>query len=86
MTIDADSKREAKFYWAMEGASYFVKIETIAGIIIIGINMAGGFIMDSVEKYTVLTIGSGLANLIPALMLSIASGIIVNRGFKRNFV
>jgi flagellar biosynthesis protein FlhA len=70
-------RREADFYGAMDGVSKFVRSDAIAGLIIIGINIAGGFIIGPIEKYTVLTIGSGLANQIPALLLSIASSIII---------
>jgi flagellar biosynthesis protein FlhA len=81
-----DIRREADFYGAMDGASKFVRADAVAGLIIIGINIAGGFIMGSIEKYTVLTIGSGLANQIPALLLSIASSIIiVNKKFSNKY-
>jgi len=78
-------RRDADFYGAMDGASKFVRIDAIAGLIIIGINIAGGFpfTTESIEKYTVLTIGSGLANQIPALLFSISSGIIVISRFNK---
>ena len=82
--------REAEFYGAMDGASKFVRGEAIAGIIIILINIGGGFIIGVVQQqslslavaaqnYTILTIGDALVTQIPALMISTAAGIIVSR-------
>ena len=82
-------QREADFYGAMDGATKFVKNDAIFGIIATAINIFGGIIMGLVrlgrtfeevlETYTVLTIGDGLVNQIPALLISIATGIIVTR-------
>ncbi|MBQ1918644.1 MAG: FHIPEP family type III secretion protein, partial [Schwartzia sp.] len=82
-------QREADFYGAMDGASKFVKGDAIAAIIIIIINITGGFIIGMVQRnmtvtqalqnYTLLTVGEGLVNQIPALMISTATGIIVTR-------
>lgn len=84
-----DISREADFYGAMDGASKFVRGDAVAGIIITGINILGGFIlgiamldmdlMQALTTYTKLTIGDGLVTQIPALMISTASGIIVTR-------
>ena len=81
--------REAEFYGAMDGASKFVKGDAIAGLLINGINILGGFIIgiaqlgmtfsDSIGTYTVLTIGDGLVSQIPALIISIAAGMVVTR-------
>ena len=81
-------QREADFYGAMDGASKFVKGDAIAAIIII-INITGGFVigmvqrnltaMQALQNYTLLTVGEGLVNQIPALMISTATGIIVTR-------
>jgi flagellar biosynthesis protein FlhA len=80
--------READFYGAMDGASKFVRGDAIAGIIITIINIVGGLIVGyvafkdiakSARVYTILTIGDGLVSQIPALLISIASGIIVTR-------
>jgi len=81
--------READFYGAMDGASKFVRGDAVAGLIITGINILGGFIlgvamldmdlMQALQTYTKLTIGDGLVSQIPALMISTASGIIVTR-------
>ena len=82
-------QREADFYGAMDGASKFVKGDAIAAIIIILINISGGFVIGMVQRnlsvtqalqnYTLLTVGEGLVNQIPALMISTATGIIVTR-------
>ena len=82
-------QREADFYGAMDGASKFVKGDAIAAIIIIIINILGGFVIGMVQRnldaatalqtYTLLTVGEGLVNQIPALLISTATGIIVTR-------
>lgn len=82
-------EREADFYGAMDGASKFVKGDAIAGIIIIIINITGGFIIgiaqmgmglgEAAITFTNLTIGDGLVSQIPALFISIASGMVVTR-------
>ncbi len=81
--------READFYGAMDGASKFVRGEAIAGLLIMLINIVGGFIIGvlqykmsflaAAETFTLLTIGDGLVAQIPALMISTAAGIIVSR-------
>lgn len=79
---------EAEFYGAMDGASKFVKGDAIAGIIVTLINFVGGIIifslkgydiMDAIQKFGILTIGDGLVSQVPALLISVASGIIVTR-------
>lgn len=82
-------EREADFYGAMDGASKFVKGDAIASIIILLINLIGGFIIgmavhgmgfsEALETYSILTIGDGLVSQIPALLISTASGLIVTR-------
>lgn len=84
-----DISREADFYGAMDGASKFVSGDAKAGLIITAINIVGGFVsgmwfqdmtfMDSLTNYTKLTIGDGLVTQLPALMISVASGIMVTR-------
>jgi flagellar biosynthesis protein FlhA len=86
--------READFYGAMDGASKFVRGDAIAGILITLINVIGGFIigiaqmgMDfstALSTYTTLTIGDGLVSQIPALMISVGSGILVSRAASQN--
>jgi len=85
----ADVGAEADFYGAMDGGSKFVKGDAIAGIIITLINLIGGFVIgmlqmgmsasDSLNHFSLLTIGDGLVTQIPALLLSVSSGIIVTR-------
>jgi flagellar biosynthesis protein FlhA len=82
-------EREADFYGAMDGATKFVKGDAIAGIIILIINLIGGFIIgmsqmgmpfeQAASTFSILTIGDGLVSQIPALLISTASGIIVTR-------
>jgi flagellar biosynthesis protein FlhA len=81
--------REAEFYGAMDGASKFVKGDAIAGLLINGINIIGGFIIgvaqrglsftDALKTYTILTIGDGLVSQIPALLIATAAGLVVTR-------
>ncbi len=80
---------EADFYGSMDGASKFVRGDAVAGIIILFINLIGGFAIgmgqhdmafgDAIEVYTILTLGDGLVAQIPALLLSTATAIIVTR-------
>lgn len=82
-------EKEASFYGAMDGASKFVKGDAIAGIIILLINIIAGWIIgvtqmgmdwgQALERFTLLTIGDGIATQLPALIISIATGIIVTR-------
>ncbi|RJY18256.1 flagellar biosynthesis protein FlhA [Parashewanella spongiae] len=84
-----DVTREADFYGAMDGASKFVKGDAIAGIMILVINILGGFVIgmvqhglelsEAVEIYTLLIIGDGLVAQIPGLLLSIAAALMVTR-------
>lgn len=81
--------KEADFYGAMDGASKFVKGDAIAGLVITGVNIIGGFVVGVVQRglsvgqalqeYTLLTVGDGLVSQIPALLLSTAAGIVVTR-------
>ena len=82
-------EKEASFYGAMDGASKFVKGDAIAGVIILLINMIAGWIIgvvqmgmgwnEALRHFTLLTIGDGIATQLPALIISIATGIIVTR-------
>lgn len=90
----AEVAREADFYGAMDGASKFVRGEAIAGILIVFINIIGGIIIGAVQRgmsigdaaqtFTLLTIGDGLVTQIPALIVSVAAGIIVTRSGGQN--
>jgi flagellar biosynthesis protein FlhA len=85
----AKVQKEADFYGAMDGASKFVRGDAIAGILITLINVLGGFMIgivqkgmpmvEALQKYTVLSIGDGLVAQIPALVVSVAAGILVTR-------
>lgn len=87
-----DISAEADFYGSMDGASKFVKGDAIAGILILFINIIGGFAIgmaqhdlsaaDAVQFYTLLTIGDGLVAQIPSLLLSSATAIIITRNSK----
>lgn len=80
----------ADFYGAMDGASKFVRGDTIAGIIITLVNIGAGLVIgvalggmsfrEAGQIFTTLTIGDGLVGQVPALMISIASGLLVTRG------
>jgi flagellar biosynthesis protein FlhA len=81
--------READFYGAMDGASKFVKGDAVAALIITGINLVGGIVVgvaqrglsftEATHQFSLLTVGDGLAAQIPALLISVATGIIVTR-------
>jgi flagellar biosynthesis protein FlhA len=84
-----DIQRSADFYGAMDGASKFVRGDAIAAVIIVFVNIIGGFIIgvfqrglplgEALQQYTLLTIGEGIVTQIPALLISTATGIIVTR-------
>jgi len=81
--------QEADFYGAMDGASKFVRGDAIAGIVITGINIVGGFAIgvlqqgmpfsEAAKTYTILSIGDGLVAQMPALLISTAAGLVVSR-------
>lgn len=82
-------QQEADFYGAMDGASKFVRGDAIAGILITLINIVGGIsigvldkglsLAESLQKFTLLSIGDGLVSQIPALIISIGAGILITR-------
>jgi flagellar biosynthesis protein FlhA len=84
-----DIQRSADFYGAMDGASKFVRGDAIAAIIIVFVDIIGGFVVGvlqlhmspgkSASTFTLLTIGEGIVTQIPALLISTATGIIVTR-------
>jgi flagellar biosynthesis protein FlhA len=84
-----DISREADFYGSMDGASKFVRGDAVAGLLIMVINVLGGFaigvfqkgmpLLEALQTYTILTIGDGLVAQIPSLIVSTAAGIIVTR-------
>ncbi|MEY4983927.1 MAG: flagellar biosynthesis protein FlhA, partial [Pseudomonadota bacterium] len=85
----AEVAAEADFYGAMDGAGKFVKGDAMAGILILAINIIGGILIGTMQHglalgeaahtYVVLSIGDGLVAQIPALLLSIATAVIVTR-------
>jgi len=85
----AEITAEADFYGAMDGGSKFVKGDAIAAIVITVVNLLGGFLVgvvqkkmamgDAVKTYSLLSVGDGLVSQIPALLLSVATGLIVTR-------
>ncbi len=82
-------QKEADFYGAMDGSSKFVRGDAVAGILITLINILGGFaigivqkglpVVEALQKYTLLSIGDGLVAQVPALVVSVAAGILVTR-------
>ncbi len=80
---------EADFFGSMDGASKFVRGDAVAGILIMAINVIGGLFVGMLQHdldlataaktYTLLTIGDGLVAQIPALIISIAAGMVVTR-------
>ncbi|QEC46864.1 flagellar biosynthesis protein FlhA [Baekduia soli] len=85
----AEIAQEADFYGAMDGASKFVKGDAMAAVLITMINLLGGIVVgvlmqkrsfgDAVQHFSLLSVGDGLAAQIPALLISVATGIIVTR-------
>ena len=85
----AEIAEEADFYGSMDGASKFVKGDAIAGILVLAINLVGGFAIgvgqhglsfgEAAHNYSLLTIGDGLVAQIPSLLLSMGTAIIVTR-------
>ena len=81
---------ESGFFGSMDGASKFVRGDAIAGLLITFINIIGGIIVgvaqndltfsQAAESYTLLTVGDGLVSQIPALIVSVAAGMLVSRG------
>src|SRR5919198_3547466 len=88
-----DIAREADFYGAMDGASKFVKGDAMAAVLITAINLIGGIVVgvgmqkmpfsEAVNHFSLLSVGDGLAAQIPALLLSVATGIIVTRSASK---
>lgn len=79
---------EAEFYGAMDGASKFVRGDAIAGLIITAVNLLGGVVIgmtnglsfvESIRKFSILTVGDGLVSQIPALIIATTAGILVTK-------
>jgi flagellar biosynthesis protein FlhA len=92
--VEATSRRlkiqkESDFYGAMDGASKFVRGDAVAGILITLVNVIAGFaigvfqmdlsLAESIQKFTLLSIGDGLVSQIPALIISVGAGLLVTR-------
>ena len=85
---------EASFFGSMDGAAKFVKGDAIAGLIITFVNIIGGIVIgvvqlgmstqEAMQQYTVVTIGDGLVSQIPALLISLATGILVTKVSKES--
>ncbi|WP_135469419.1 flagellar biosynthesis protein FlhA [Crenalkalicoccus roseus] len=83
-------EEESAFHGAMDGAAKFVRGDAIAGLIVTAINLLGGIAMgmlrhgmgfgDAVVTFSTLTVGDGLVSQIPALLVSVAAGIVVTKG------
>ncbi|MFY7776745.1 MAG: flagellar biosynthesis protein FlhA [Elstera sp.] len=81
---------ESTFYGAMDGAAKFVRGDAVAGLLITMINIIGGLLigtlqhnlsfMQAANNYTLLTVGDGLVSQIPALIVSVAAGLLVTKG------
>ncbi len=88
-----DLEDESAFFGAMDGASKFVRGDAIAGLLITFINVIGGMIIgvaqmdmsagDAARSYTLLTVGDGLVSQIPALIVSVAAGLLVSKAGVR---
>ncbi len=83
-------EEESGFYGAMDGAAKFVRGDAIAGLVTTGINLLAGIAIgalrhglsfgDAVQTFSFLTVGDGLVGQIPALLVSVAAGIVVTKG------
>ncbi|WP_425416168.1 flagellar biosynthesis protein FlhA [Oricola indica] len=83
-------EEESSFYGSMDGASKFVRGDAIAGLIITAINIVGGIVIgytrhgmsisEAVDVFTKLSVGDGLVSQIPALIVSLAAGLLVSKG------
>ncbi len=85
-------RREADFFGAMDGATKFVSGDAKASLLITMINILGGFaigalkgmpLLEALKTYTILTIGDGLVSQVPALVISLATGILVSRSASK---
>src|SRR5437879_1334724 len=87
-------EQEADFYGAMDGASKFVRGDAIAAVLITLINIIGGFaigivqkgmtVPEALQRFTLLSIGDGLVSQVPALITSMAAGLLVTRAAARD--
>ncbi len=90
----SDIQREADFFGSMDGASKFVKGDAIMSLVTTFINLVGGIIVGFITKvgdfgtilsvYSTATVGDGLMSQVPALLISVATGMIVTRSASEN--
>jgi type III secretion protein V len=88
-----DLSRESQFYGAMDGAMKFIKGDAVAGLIITAINLTGGMIVgtvrfrmsfsEAIDAYCILSVGDALVSQIPALLITLAAGILTTRVASR---
>ena len=86
-------QEESSFFGSMDGAVKYVKGDAIAGVLITVINIVGGLLVgvfrmgmdmaSAAEKYTILTIGDGLVNQLPAIVISLSTGLLITKGSKK---
>ncbi len=86
-------EEESSFFGSMDGASKFVRVDAIAGLIITGVNVVGGIVIgyarhdmdlgEAAEVFVKLSVGDGLVTQIPALIVSLAAGLLVSKGGTR---
>ncbi len=86
--------QEAEFYGSMDGAVRFTQRDAVAALIITGINIVGGLLIgvlqqgmaltNALSNYTILTVGDGLVTAVPALLVSVAAGLITSRASTGN--
>jgi len=86
-------QEESSFFGSMDGAVKYVKGDAMAGLLITVINIVGGLLVgvfrmgmdmgEAAEKYTILTIGDGLVNQLPAIIISLSTGLLVTKGSKK---
>ena len=86
-------EEESAFFGSMDGASKFVRGDAIAGLIITAVNIFGGIVIgvtrhdmslgDAADVFTKLSVGDGLVTQIPALIVSLAAGLLVSKGGTR---
>jgi flagellar biosynthesis protein FlhA len=89
----SELEEESAFFGSMDGASKFVRGDAIAGLIILAVNIFGGIVIgvtrhgmalsNAADVYTKLSVGDGLVSQIPALIVSLAAGLLVSKGGTR---
>ncbi len=92
-TLRENLSKESQLYGAMDGAMKFVQGDAIVGLIVIFVNLLGGLYIgvssgmtfgDAIHTYSVLTVGDGLVNQVPAILIAICAGLVVTRVAESN--